>query len=252
MEFETEARDCLYINWALPREAAPAKLPKPLRYEIHRLGDQEMVFFSVLLFRLSDLHATVWPWARISYPQANLRFYVFDGEDRPAVYFLRTWVPWWVFPLARGLAHQPAQPARLRFPRPSGDRHAECWRWRLWCGARLALSAALASPQLGPGPILGSWERAVEHFRQRRRGYVRAGDGVHLVRAARPMATVWPLRVEIENSGLLEQVLPAMPPQRWYQPHSAWLSPQIPLRFTLGPAADKALARAQMPAAEGA
>jgi uncharacterized protein YqjF (DUF2071 family) len=251
MELETEARDCLYVNWALPRAAAPA-LPATLRYETHPQGDAQTVFFSLLLFRLSDLHLTALPIGRLSFPQANLRFYVLDNDDMPAIYFLRTLVPWWLVPAARGLGGQPARPASLRFPRPSQDRDAECWRWRIWRGASLTMTATLSTPQIGPGPCLGSWDATLAHFRQRRRTYVRYGTGVRPVRAIRPMTNVWPLRMEVEHSALLRKALPAVDAETWLAPHSAWLSPQIPFRFELGPAVDRTLARARMPAAEGA
>lgn len=251
MEFETEARDCLYVNWALPRAAAPA-LPSGLRYETHRNGEAECIFFSVLLFRLSDLHLTALPVGRLSYPQANLRFYVLDQDDMPAIYFLRTLVPWWLLPAARVFGKQPARPASMRFPKPSQDRDAECWRWRIWRGASLTMTATLSKPEIGPGPALGSWDTTLAHFRQRRRTYVRFGQGVRLVRAIRPMTNVWPLRVEVEHSTLLRTALPSIDPAAWRTPHSAWVSPQIPFRFEVGPAVDRALGRARMPAAEGA
>lgn len=250
MELEAEARDCLYVNWAIPAESVPP-LPAPLRYETH----DESVFVSMLLLRLSDLHWKAAPVGRISYPQAALRFYVFDGDDVPAVFFRSTYVPWWVLPVARVLGRQPVRPARMRFPKPSRDRDAECWRWRLGRRRReLTLTAGLASPSIGPGPDLGCFEAVVDHFRQRSRGYVRHGDRVKAVRTARPMVSVWPMRVEVESARLLESALPTVSESVWREPHSAWLSPQIPFRFEVGPEVDRALARrrALSAAAEGA
>lgn len=248
MELETEARDCLYVNWAVPAEVVPP-LPPPLRYEEHAGA----VFVSMLFFQLCELHLKALPIGRITYAQATLRFYVLDGDDVPAVFFQSTFVPWWVLPVARGLGRQPVRPARLRFPQPSRDRDAECWRWRVWHGRDLTLTAALASPMLGPGPNLGSFERVVDHFRQRDRGYVRRGRQVKAVRTARPMVSVWPMRVEVESASLLERALPDVDPEVWQAPHSAWLSPQIPFRFALGPDVDRAFARRRaIPAAEGA
>lgn len=251
MELETEARDCLYVNWAVPEDAVPP-LPAPLRYEAHTSDGERFVFVSLLFFRLSDLRLKSLPIGRLSYPQATLRFYVFDGDGVPAVFFQTTFVPWWVLPVARGLGRQPVRPAFMRFPQPSRDRDAECWRWRVWHGRGLALTAALASPALGPGPSIGSFEQVVDHFRQRSRGYVRRGTQVRAVRAARPTVTVWPMRVEVEDAALLASPLPAVDAALWQAPHSAWLSPQIPFRFAVGPEVDRALVRRRaLPAAEG-
>ena len=93
MRLRSTVRHCLYLNWALPRDAAPS-LQSPLRYETHRLDGEDYVFVSALLFRQHRSHLEAVPVPRLSFPQLNLRLYVYDDE-LPAVYFLHMFVPRW-------------------------------------------------------------------------------------------------------------------------------------------------------------
>ena len=187
MHFRTVARDCLYLNWALPRSSAPA-LPAPLRYEVHGgENGEEWIFASALLFRLSGLHPPDLPFLRLSYPQMNLRLYVVDGDGVPSVLFVRMLVPRWVAPVSRILARQPAAAATFEYPSPSQGPQEGEWRWILEervgrflrpVSRRLEIRARLGMPTFGPGPRLGSWERTVDYFQHRRRGSVFRERGV--------------------------------------------------------------------------
>ncbi len=255
MRLRTLARDCLYLNWSLPLRFAPP-LPAPLRYEEHAVAGEGHVFVSALLFRLTELRLGAVPGGRLSYPQANVRVYVRDANDQPAVFYLRTLVPLWVVPGARMMGRQPVEVGRLRYPRPSRHRHDGAWRWKVGRSASsrssLIIRAELASPRIGPGPRLGPWDRTVAYFRHRAQGYVLDGGEVRAVAPANASIDVWPLIAEVEDSGLMAETVPLAPPDIWGLPHSAWLCPEIPFRFELGRMAGRALGKRPVPAAEGA
>ncbi len=264
MQLSTIARDCLYLNWALPRPAAP-RLPRSLRYEVHSWEGQEWVFVSALLFRLSELRTEILPAVRLAYPQMSVRLYVLDQDGLPAMLVVRTLVPAWVAPLSRLLARQPAEGASFSYPSPSypapsypgpaargaaephgqdgtepGDGRSEWdWTWRVWQrggGQRreLRLKARIASPRLGPGPSLGPWDKAVDYFRHRRRGYALDRRRLRTLRTSQTPAGVWPLDAEIECADLLAERFKRVDPQIWPRFHSAWLCPEIPFTFELG------------------
>ncbi|MEM9595144.1 MAG: DUF2071 domain-containing protein [Acidobacteriota bacterium] len=232
MHLRTKARDCLYLNWALPRDAVP-ELPEPLDYELHPWRGGDWVFVSVLLFRFSGLHAANLPLVRLSYPQMSLRLYVLDEDRLPSALFLRTMVPFWVAPVSRLVGRQPAAPGRFTYPSPSSG--GDSWTWRLRSAAALEVTASLASPAVGDGPDLGSWDSTVDYFRRRRRGYVLwDGGALRSITRSHPSVAVWPLRVEVTASGLLSEVFPASTDAHWRGLHSAWLCPEIPFSFEVG------------------
>jgi hypothetical protein len=233
MQLRTLARDCLYLNWALPLEAAP-ELPRPLRYEVHEWEDEEWVFVSALLFRITGLHPSAMPFPRLSYPQMNLRLYVFDERGVASVLFLRTLVPFWVVPVSRHLGRQPATAASFSYPDPSDEPDRDSWSWTVERRHRLEVVAGLGNPATGPGPRLGSWERTVEHFSHRRRGYSVWDHKLRPIKTSRPPAQTWPLQVELGEVGLMAECLGIAEAEHWKQVHSAWLSPEIPFVFELG------------------
>lgn len=251
MQLQTLARDCLYLNWALPLEAAP-RLPEPLRYEVHGWEGRDHVFASALLFQLDGLHLTALPFLRITYPQMNLRLYVRDGDGVPSVLFLRMLVPLWVVPVSRLLARQPAQAARLVFPSPSrggeGEREEGGWFWSIRRRGALHVVARLDSPQVHHGPSLGSWDDTVGYFRHRNRGYVLVANRLRSIKTFHPSIELWPLAVEVPRAGLVARCLDRAPADLWQHPHSAWLCPQIPFRFELSKARRLQLAGRQVPA----
>lgn len=239
MKLRTLVRDGLYLNWALPAAALPPP-PPPLSYELHGEGGRDYVFASVLLFRNQGLHLPALPMVRFSYPQANVRLYILDGERMPAVLFRRMLVPAWVSPAARLIAHQPTLAARFRYPRPSERPDAEEWSWEVHAGAALAVTARRAAPAVGSGPKLGDWEATVRYFRDRRRGYAEVGDRLRRIDTEHPRAPVWPLAAELTEASLLARCLPlsgddgnGAGARAWPPLHSAWLAPEIPFLFEL-------------------
>lgn len=226
----TVVRDCLYLNWAFPVELLPP-LPQPLSYEEHQHGGVPVAFGSALLFRHEHLHLAGLPFLRLSYPQFHLRFYVRDHEGVASVYFQTILVPGWVVPSARWVAHQPAVAAHFRYPQPSTEADSDEWRWEVVRDVPLRLSARMASPEIAAGPSLGSWQRTVDYFRLRSRGYVLAKGGLHPVQTSQRSVPLWPLRVSMEDPSLLARCLRLNGDPDWPEPHSAWLCPEVPYRF---------------------
>lgn len=251
MLLRTRALDCLYLNWALPRDAAPA-LPPGLSYEVHTWRGAEVVFASALLFRLSGLRLETVPLLRLSYPQMSCRVYVLDADGEPAVLFLRTLVPLWIVPVSRLLGRQPASAARFSYPRPSNGR-GDSWIWSVQRRRSLEVTGRLASPRLGPGPQLGTWEETLDYFRRRQRGYVVRGGRPCPIATSRISVEVWPLEVEIAAADLVAARYGEVDPEVWRHPHSAWLCPEIPFLFELAELRAPSLprARSRVPAAEG-
>ena len=118
MILRTKVRDCLYLNWAVPADATPP-VPEPLRLQRSFDGRTDWGFASALLFHHEGLRFRALPFVRVSSPQLHLRYYVVDGDGRPAVYLRRTFVPLWLTPALRLLGGHPALPARMLFARPS-------------------------------------------------------------------------------------------------------------------------------------
>ncbi|MEM8960265.1 MAG: DUF2071 domain-containing protein [Acidobacteriota bacterium] len=228
MKLRTRARDCLYINWALPHEAAPL-LPSPLRYETHEADGRSWVFVTALLFRMSGLRVRALPGLRLGYPQINVRLYVIDGDGVAATLFYRTLAPWWAVPPLRFVVRRPAVPARLEFPRSRVFVDHDEARWAAEKHGRLlSLRARLGMQSAGPGPSFGSWPGTVSYFHSRLRAYSTTASGVRRVHTARPQSEVEPVIVEPEHTGLLASFFRH---DEWDQPHSAWLCPELPLRF---------------------
>lgn len=251
MQLSTLARDCLVVNWALPRSAAP-ELPHPLSYEVHSWDGGEWVFASALLFRLSGLRLESLPFARVSYPQMSLRLYVLDGDGLSSVLFRRMLVPFWVAPLSLVLAGQRASSATFDYPAPSENRDAGEWRWSVARRRKLEIHGRLSSPLNGRGPSLGSWDNTVAYFHNRRRGYAIWDNRLRTVRSSHPKAPIWPLEVEIVDFGLVSECLGEVEPAVWEAPHSAWLCPEIPFNFELGkPITVPIPSGRRVPAAEG-
>ncbi|HEX5760103.1 MAG TPA: DUF2071 domain-containing protein [Thermoanaerobaculia bacterium] len=235
MLLRTIVRDCLYLNWALPAAALPPP-PPPLRYERHAWRGGDWVFASALLFHQEGIHVGGIPGLHLSYPQLNLRLYVLDGASVPSVLFRRMLMPAWMVPGVRLVSHQPAARARLDFPRPSREQGNGRWRWSVKCGESLEVEAWPGSPAVGEGPRLGPWERAVDYFRNRQRGYADGRGGLRRMqtRKAAELPAVWPMRAEVLADGLLSTLLPLAGADGWPPLHSAWLCPEIPFELELG------------------
>lgn len=260
MQLRTTAQDCLSLNWALPRAAAPP-LPAPLRYEIHTFEDGEHVFASALLFQFSGLHHRSLPFLRVAYPQLSLRLYVIDHQSRPAALLLRLLVPPWVAPFARVLGRQPSEAAHFRYPAidtASGGqngggslRRDEIWSWSVECGRRLEVTGKLSSPITRSDQRLGSWDETLAYFRYRRRVYAIWNQRLRALNTSYPASDVLPLEVEIGEIGLIAECLRGVDESALLRPHSAWLCPEIPFEFEYLSRFHLPLARQRQPAAEG-
>lgn len=233
MFLRTRARDCLYLNWAIPASSAP-ELPAPLRYEIHHCDDTDWIFVSALLFRFSGLHPRNLPLLRLSYPQMNLRLYVLDGDDVPSVLFLRIMVPFWVAPVSRFVGRQPASSGRFDYPSPSREPLNEAWHWQLSSKGSLDVIARPGVPAFGAGPDLGSWRRTVDYFRRRPKGYVQHDGQLREITRSHPQVEVVPLKVEVNSADLISATFDSQQEEHWQRPHSAWLCPEVPFVFELG------------------
>lgn len=248
----TVVRDCLYLNWAFPLESLP-RLPSPLRYEEHQDRDRRCAFGSAILFRHEHLHLAGLPFLRVSYPQFHFRLYVRDHEGVPSVFFWRVLVPKWVVPSARWVGRQPAEAGRFDYPRPSAHVERGQWSWEVRRDGCLRLQARPSSPLLGSGPSLGSWERTVRYFRQRRRAYVQGSQGLRVVETAHRSEALWPIQVAFEDRRLLNSCLGLAAEAKWPDLHSAWLCPEVPYIFELcNDPVRESLRRSTVPAAPGA
>lgn len=243
MILRSRVRDCLFLNWALPAEQLPEP-PAALRYQRHSHAGEDWVFASALLFRQDGVHVPSAPWARLSYPQMNLRFYTLDADDVPSVWFHRMWVPPWVSPLARWIGRQTAHTAALAFP-TAVDGETEEMSWKARASGELVVRATPGSVDLGVGPSLGSWDATVRYFRQRPRGYGHGPSGLRRVETSHVSTSVTPMRARLESVALLEGSLRLR--CRWPELHSAWLCPQLTFDFELLPEKEKVLRR-QLPA----
>ncbi len=227
MEVQTLLRDCLYLNWALPAEAAP-DLPAELRYQTHEEGGRRFVFASAVLFRQQGLHFSALPLVKLSHPQANFRLYVEDEDGVPSVFFLRMLMPAWMLP-AVWFGRQPAAPARFRFPdHVGGDERS--WKWTVEAGEVLEVEARLGAGMVGEGPRFSSWEASVTYFRHRLRGYHLAGKQLRRFEAHHPRTEVLPVTAQVHQAGLVRRelgvtLLPAL--------HSAILCSELAITFEL-------------------
>ena len=245
MIFRTAVRDCLHLNWALPLDRLPP-LPPPLAYDTVAWRGADHGFLSVMLLRVSGLHLQSLPAVRLSHPQLLARLCIVDGDGLPAFWLRTVLVPAWVLPPARLVARQPARCGRFRYPH--GEPEALDGAWEVRRRGRLALFAEPGSPAAAEAPDLGSWERTVRYFLRRRQTYFSTSSGLRKIsvppRAAEPV----PLRVELEESGLLNSCLGLPPAAEWPPLHSAWLLPEESFLFEVGAAREGALPR-QVPAA---
>lgn len=260
MRLGTRARDCLYVNWAVPCSDVPEP-PSSLRYEVHEHDGEEVVLASALLFRFQGLHHRALPFLRISYPQLSLRLYVTDRDGMPAVLFVRVVVPYWVVPVSRLFGRQPARGGFFSYPEPSADAAASVddldalaesfsgngdgsraetigedgeWIWTLERRGKLEVKGRIAAPALGPGPDLGGWKRTIDYVRRRPVGYVHWDGRLRSLKKSHGTVPVWPLAVEIGATEVLCSAFPRVDPEVWKTPHSSWLCPEIPFTFEVG------------------
>ena len=231
MKIETQLKDGLVLNWALPAGVLP-DLPPRLRYQAHAEGGESRVFVSAVLFHHERLRWPALPRIRFSWPQMDVRICVLDDEGVASLLIRKVLLPAWAYPGARLFAGPPVVAARLDFPRPSDRPEAGEWHWSAARGRRFEVSARPASPEVGAGPRLGSWERTVRYFQERPRGYTLFPDGLRRMEVSHPAASIWPVHAELLETGLLAACLglsdSGLPPL-----HSSWLVPEIAFSFEL-------------------
>jgi len=240
MRLRMTLRDCLFLNWALPARVLPDP-PPPLRYQLHPIDGRHYTFVSALLYHQDAVRWAALPLLRVSYAQLDVRHCVLDGDGTPAVLYRRMLMPAWVAPGARLIAHQPASPARLRFPRPSRHLDEGAWQWRADHLGRLTVSARPGTPRLGEGPRLGSWEETVRYFQERPWGYAEEGSVLHRFANAQPPGAVWPMRADLDGVEVVARLLDLIPGafqdgtrgEHWPALHSTWLCPEIAFSFAL-------------------
>lgn len=241
MRLQTVVRDCLYLNWAVPRDVL-ADPPRPLRYECHLHAGESWAFVSALLFHQSSLRLGPVPLAGLSYPQINLRSYVSDAGT-PAVLFHRMLVPGWAAPAVRLVSRMPCTGARLHLARPSRDTGAEAWAFEARAGeGGLSVTIRPGGPGLRQGPELGSWTATTEYFRLRDRGFASSPAGLRRIDTAHETVPLWPVVAEVAEVGLMAATLGAAGRFEGVL-HSAWLCPEIPLSFVTSRAAEPVLPR---------
>lgn len=233
MQWRTSAKDCLYVNWALPAEAAPAP-PAPLRYERHPTDEGDVVFLSALFFRFEDLRPVGLPLPAVSFPQLSLRLYVLDRQGVPSVLFVRLLMPWWAVPGSRWMGRQPARAAHLDFGRPSAEPDRDGWFWRVRAPEELRVLGRPGGGMSGHGPALGGWSRTVGYFRDRSRSYAPDEKRLRELSADEASTEPVPFDVRVDAADLLRRTFPAVPAEVWQAPHSSWLCPEIPVVLQLG------------------
>ncbi len=225
--FTTELESALFIGWAVPVDELP-ELPSPLRHDVRGAPGGEVGFVTLVLFRQRGLHAAALPWARLSYPQANLWLCALDADAVASAFLLRELVPAWVVPLARFGGGQPAAAGLLEFPPAGAEVGGGRHRWSVTGGTRLALVAGPGAPLAGEPP-LGDLERTVAFWRDRGRAYARSGGRLRRLATLRSRADAVPAVVELECADWLRAQLPEVSRQRWPRPHSAFILPSVRL-----------------------
>ncbi len=234
------ARDCLYLNWAVPREGLPEP-PPPLRWDVRGKGDDSFVFASALLFRLERARLTFF---KLSYPQFHLRLCTLDGEGSPSFFLQAALTPTWALPGARLLERQPAVTGSFDFPRPGRSPSGRSFRWTVRRRKSLEVSALEGSLPAGVGPSLGSWEHMVAYFQRRDPVYFAAGEGLRKIEIGQ-RATAVPVAAEIGCQDLLGECLELA--GGWPGLHSAFFCPETRFVFAFDKGRERALPR-QLPA----
>lgn len=226
MNLRSVLEDCLYLNWALPREALPEP-PPGLRYDCRDWQGGEAVLASAMFFRQRGFRLNYLPLVRLSYLQCQLQLCTLDRDATPSVWIRSVLVPPWVAPGARWLAGQPARAADLSVE--AGGEEPSRARWRVACGSRLAVTTEPGSPGIGAGPVLGDWHRTVSYFSQRPLAYTRGRSGLRRIELTCETVSVVPVKTEIEDDGLLAGCLGLEPGAGAPipEPHSAWVCPPM-------------------------
>ena len=100
--------------------------------------------------------------------------------------------------------------------------------------------ATLGSPQTGAGPQIGSWQQTVDYVRLRNRGYALSRGVLKRIETEQPTVAVSPVTVDLRDAELPRALLGA---PDWPELHSAWVCPEMRMRFDLAPERALALPR---------
>ena len=247
MRLRSRLRECLCLNWAVPVTILPPP-PRTLRYELHSFEGSDYVLASALLFRHEEVTPESLPLVKVSFPQLNLRLYVLDDEDTPAVLFAAILVPGWVVPTAVLVGGQPARAARFEQRGEPGSESGS-WHWRVLAHAgadsgraraTLHCVATIGSPKVGAGPQIGTWQQTVDYVRLRNRGYALSRGNLRRIETEQPTVAVSPVDVDLRDAELARVLLGA---PTWPDLHSAWVCPEMRMRFDLAPERALALPR---------
>ena len=219
----SEARDCLYLNWAIPGERMPEP-SAPLRYDVR----DGLVLASTVLFRL---HRTgTLGLLAPGHPQLDLHVCALDEEGGPCFLMQCVLIPSWALPGARRLvALQPAHTASFDYPALEARGGERIWRVKR--RARLEVAAHESGPSAPRAPDLGSWEQTVTFFQNRSHGYFPSAEGLRRVEVSRRQVQVVPMAVEIVDQGLVERCLSLRSGPGAPELHSAWFCPEVPFAF---------------------
>lgn len=234
MELRATAKDCLFLNWAVPADRL-APPPAPLRYEV---GPQGKVFVTAFVFRHEGLPRRLASILPLSYPQLQIRQCVLDGNDLPAVLVRSILVPGWVLLGARWWVRRAA--ARGRFSLPDCSREPE-WNWAI----RGAKGTLTCRAQPGGAPT-EEWRRSFEAIRRRHNGYLANGRGLRRIETTFASADACPVSAHCDEMGLVARSVP-LAADGWPDLHSAWVCPEVSLVFALGHEREVRLTR-QVPA----
>ncbi len=228
MNLRSVLEDCLYLNWALPREALPEP-PPALSYDLRDWEGGEAVFASALFFRQRGFRLNYLPLVRLSYLQCQLQLCTLDRDGTPSVWIRSVLLPSWVAPGARWLAGQPARPATLSRDAAEGEEALARACWRVACRGELAVTTEPSSPGIGAGPVLGDWQRTVSYFSQRPLAYSLGRRGLRRIELTCEQVSVVPVKTRIEDRGLLTGCLGLIDAgaDTVPEPHSAWVCPPM-------------------------
>ena len=141
---------------------------------------------------------------------------------------------------------QPARAARFEHRGEPGSESGS-WQWRVLASAGgdagragLHCVATLGSPKVGKGPQIGTWQQTVDYVRLRNRGYALSRGGLKRIETEQPAVAVVPVDVDLRDAELARTMFGA---PSWPELHSAWVCPEMRMRFDLAPERALALPR---------
>lgn len=127
--YTAQLQDCLYLNFAVHAPEVERLLPPGVTLDSRQHRGKTWGFFSVLLYRCEKLYSQNIGWPSLNFEGAEIRLYVKDGDETPAIYLLRYYFPsftGWLLSLTAGL---PVRNMDLDYPtsvNPGG-----IFRWSL-------------------------------------------------------------------------------------------------------------------------